>query len=396
MRTILVTDGDQRSALAAVRSLGRAGYRVIVGDATHPNLAAQSRYCVKAFKYPSPYDGEDAFVQAVVEASVEYDVTLILPMTDITSAILTDRRAALPATTQVAAPDAATFWRASDKIALNELANTLGVPSPTTHVLTPPFDGSALDDVRYPCIVKPARSRLKTTDGWIRTAVTRAVSRADLERQLADTPALRHPFMLQRQVDGEGIGVFALCNHGEPVMLFAHRRLREKPPWGGVSVLRESAPVDAVAGQYATTLLRALRWHGVAMVEFKREQVTGIPYLMEINGRFWGSLQLAIDAGLDFPAGLAGLWLGSPPPPQPDYATGVRSRWLLGDVDHLLMRLREPAMPLHAAPSIPALLWDFCHFFRRNTYYEVESLRDPGPSWYELRAYVRDLLGNRH
>ena len=85
-----------------------------------------------------------------------------------------------------------------------------------------------------------------------------------------------------------------------PVAFFAHKRLRERPPWGGVSVLSESAEPDPRLKALARQLLDDACWHGVAMVEFKVAP-DGTPYLMEINTRFWGSLQLAIDAGVDFP-----------------------------------------------------------------------------------------------
>ena len=81
--------------------------------------------------------------------------------------------------------------------------------------------------------------------------------------------------------------------------VFAHRRLREKPPSGGVSVYRESVAPDPSLVARAAALLAGLGWRGVAMVEMKTDARTGTPYLMEVNGRFWGSLQLAVDAGVD-------------------------------------------------------------------------------------------------
>jgi predicted ATP-grasp superfamily ATP-dependent carboligase len=175
-------------------------------------------------------------------------------------------------------------------------------------------------------------------------------------------------------------------------MLFAHRRIREKPPWGGVSVLREAVTPDPAAAEYATRLVRALRWHGVAMVEFKRELSSGVPILMEVNGRLWGSLQLAVDAGMNFPLYLVKLYLGEPVPLFPSYRPGLRSRWLLGDVDHLLIRLAGDRPLPHDAPPLRTLLVDFCRFFRRDTRYEIESFSDPGPSLHEIRLYALQLL----
>jgi hypothetical protein len=128
------------------------------------------------------------------------------------------------------------------------------------------------------------------------------------------------------------------------------------------------------------------------MVEFKRERATGVPFLMEINGRFWGSLQLAIDAGLNFPVSLARLYFGDAVEEHHDYRVGVRSRWLLGDVDHLLMRVRSKEAAPPGSLPLGRLFLDFCRFIRRDTHYEVESAGDPGPSLHELRSYVQALF----
>lgn len=392
MIRVLLTDGDQRSTLAAVRALGRAGIEPIVGETHARSLAASSKYCRDVTTYPSPYDDERSFVDAIVAAAKRLRIDLVLPMTDITSAVLSEHKQDVERVARVAVVDNDTFWQASDKNALFTLADRVGVPTPVTMFVDGRIDEAQLNDVSFPCIVKPARSRVKTPAGWIKTSVSRAGSREELLSQMRTQPELQYPFTLQRIVGGEGVGIFALCNRGEVRILFAHARLREKPPWGGVSVLREATPVDPQAARHATTLLGALGWHGVAMVEFKRDLDTGVPQLMEINGRFWGSLQLAIDAGVNFPVHAVHLWLGQPVPVQTSYQEGVRSRWLLGDVDHVLARLtrRGPMPP--GSPSVPVLLVDFCRFFRRDTRYEVESWRDPGPSLHEIAAYVADLF----
>jgi len=119
---------------------------------------------------------------------------------------------------------------------------------------------------------------------------------------------------------------------------FAHRRLREKPPSGGVSVLAEAVVLEPALEAAALALLAELNWEGVAMVECKRDEANGgRPVLMEINGRFWGSLQLAIDAGVNFPALLAACAGGTVPTPVRRWRIGTRLRWSWGDRDHLLI-----------------------------------------------------------
>jgi predicted ATP-grasp superfamily ATP-dependent carboligase len=169
----------------------------------------------------------------------------------------------------------------------------------------------------------------------------------DARTALCALPAVAFPVLLQRRVRGPGEGLFVLRWNGRVVAEFAHRRLREKPPEGGVSVYRESIALDGKLAAAGRRLLEALDWQGVAMIECKRDQVTGQHVLMEINGRLWGSLQLAIDAGVDFPRLLVSCALGGSArvPPVTRYRVGVRSRWFWGDVDHLYLRLRNGESP---------------------------------------------------
>ena len=154
----------------------------------------------------------------------------------------------------------------------------------------------------YPLVVKAHRSRVRSESAWQSTAVKYVRDRVELQRELNARTAYEFPLLIQQKIQGPGIGVFMCYDRGRPIATFSHRRIREKPPTGGISVLSESIAVDPEARDYSERLLSALRWHGVAMVEFKADNRDGRPKLMEINGRFWGSLQLAIDAGVDFPA----------------------------------------------------------------------------------------------
>jgi hypothetical protein len=150
------------------------------------------------------------------------------------------------------------------------------------------------------------------------------------------------PTLLQEFVPGDGYGIFALFSDGKPRAWFAHRRLRDVVATGSGSAFRESIPLDARMKTYAERLLTALRWHGVAMVEFKVDSRDGVPKLMEVNGRFWNSLPLAIAAGMDFPFLLYRLAIDGDIAPMNSYKVGVRSRWLLGDLRHLISVVQGP------------------------------------------------------
>jgi predicted ATP-grasp superfamily ATP-dependent carboligase len=397
---VLVTDGQERSALAITRGLGRAGIPVIVGADTAGSLAGTSRYCVARWQYPSPLQQPAKFIASLVEAVRRFAITEIIPPTDSSMQAVAAQRDQFRPSVTAMLPSLESYDMVSDKYRVMKLAQELGIPIPDT-VFVPDGNIAAVSDqVRvYPVVVKPGRSLVKIDEKWIKTSVhfvSHAEELTDLYRR---TPYLQYPSLIQQRIVGEGQGVFGLFNHGRPCALFAHRRIREKPPAGGVSVFRESIELPKPMTDYAVRLLERVQWDGVAMVEFKVDRQSHVPMLMEINGRFWGSLQLAIDAGLNFPYLLYQAMNGIPVTvPNNAYRIGTKSRWLLGDLDHLLLRLTKSNSELRLDPhaiSRGRCLAEFLKLFQRDLHYEVESLSDPGPALAEYRAWFSHLGRSR-
>jgi predicted ATP-grasp superfamily ATP-dependent carboligase len=204
-------------------------------------------------------------------------------------------------------------------------------------------------------------------------------------------PAEGYPVLLQRRIEGIGEGVFLLPGESRLPTVFAHRRLRERPPSGGVSTLRESIAASPDLVARARALLTSLGWDGIAMVECKVDR-DGRPWLMEVNARFWGSLQLAVDAGVDFPLRMVRQLEGQDPGPPAPYRVGVRSRWWWGDVDHLLARFRRPEEEEWLPPGTPGrwrTLLDVLSPFSPGRRGEILRFDDPKPTLVEALAWIR-------
>jgi len=393
----LITDGEQRPALAIARSLGGRGIEVHVGTHLATSLASSSRYCSAHVTYPSPERDQKSFDRFVLAAARRGDFDVILPVTDVVMHAISANQDALRHHCALACPPFTAFEIATDKWALVQRAEACGVPVPRTRFIDGlPDLRRNLTRVEVPAVVKPTRSRVRTSDGWVATSVQYVRSREELCQVYEETGALsNHPSLIQQRIVGPGLAIFVLFNHGELLIDFAHRRLREKPPSGGASVLSESVAVDPKLREYAVRLLGPLGWHGVAMLEFKQDQHTGEVFLIEVNGRFWGSLQLAIAAGVDFPYLTYQLAVGEKPSVPAGYRIGVKNRWLLGDLDHLLLRLGRDAGTLRLAESAPSKLrtvLDFVKFAEPGLHYEILSADDPAPFLYELSQYSRTLV----
>jgi predicted ATP-grasp superfamily ATP-dependent carboligase/thymidylate kinase len=327
---VLVTDASRGSAVSIIRSLGRSGMHVIAADSEGRSPGFASSYASGRLRYPSPAESPEAMVDVLLAAARDRRLDLIIPVTDETVVPLADARERFEGVCRLAVPSAEALATSRDKMATVELARELGIPVPRTELVTGVDDAlRAAPLLGWPVVLKPRFSRV-VRDGH---AVERySVSYAENEDGLAERMRNfegRCDVLLQEYCGGEGHGVELLAHEGRTLAAFQHRRLREVPITGGASSFREAVALDPALLDQATRLLAALRWTGLAMVEFKVGETAG-PRLMELNGRIWGSLPLAVKSGMDFPGRLADVYLGALPsadePPNTSYAPGVRSR----------------------------------------------------------------------
>lgn len=395
MHKVLILDANQRSALAAIRSLGKKAVPTIVADVTKETLAGASKYCAESMIYPSPYTNPEDFIDTLRDMAAKKSIGVIFPMTEISTYLLLKCRSLFEGI-NIPLASFESFEQLNNKWKLFELAQQLGIHAPKTYFvknLRTFYDSdfqTSLSLLKFPVVLKPYRSKILSHGKWISASVRYANSKIELECLVNKILTFNsHPFLIQEYIRGEGRGLFALYEQGNPVIFFAHRRLREKPPSGGVSVLSESVGIDSYMRKITENLLGPLQWHGIAMVEFKIAQ-DGTPYLMEVNARFWGSLQLAIDAGVDFPWLLYQLAVGAPMDIVYNYKTGIRSRWLLGDLDCLYLRMfkQEHTVGNSHNEKLSGIL-QFLRFFAKNTKYEVNRWDDLKPFYFELKNHFK-------
>jgi predicted ATP-grasp superfamily ATP-dependent carboligase len=393
--TVVVLDGGERAALAVVRSLGQAGYAVHVGAGSSRSLAGGSRWSVSETRLPDPLAGGADYVDAVAALVARTSAAVLIPVTEASALAVLEQRPRFGRTV-IPLPELARFRRICDKVEVLRAAERIGIAAPARRTVSTRHElDQLIGELHFPVVLKPSRSVSDDTGGIRRKlGVTYALTRSDLEEVLDRLEPGSFPLMLQERIEGPGVGIFLLRWEGQTRAAFAHRRLREKPPSGGVSVYRESIPLPEDLLARSEELLAEFDWEGVAMVEYKVDARSGRPFLMEINGRFWGSLQLAIDAGIDFPRLLLGCALGKCDSASPLYRIGVRSRWWWGDFDHLLARMRHPAKRLAlptSAPSTLRALGEFLILWRPGDRSEILRVNDMTPFFRETLEWFRAL-----
>jgi len=391
---VLVLDAGYKQSLASVRSFGRIGLRVAMAESfveCDPDLPVpgfRSRYCAREVVLPNHAVDAGAFADAVVDFVTQHPTRVVLPTGDGSIAALRparDRLAALGSTLALAPDEALSI--AVDKDQTLELARKLDIDLPKTMRID---DLSELADVlaefSFPFVLKPAISWTGHAGGrLVPVEVVNSDEASEVTRALL---AAGSPVLAQTWACGRREGVTLFIVDGTVLASCAHVAHRTSPQLGGASVMRESIPMPPDIYAPAVRLATAIGMQGVCEVEFRRD-ADNRPLLMEINPRLAGTIENAMHSGVDFPL-LIWQWAAGLPVTAVDgYRTGVRTRWLHGDLRWLRDNQRRAGRP----DSVPKArgLWIFGAEFARTRYYDCFSWRDPRPGLAELRMTVSTI-----
>jgi predicted ATP-grasp superfamily ATP-dependent carboligase len=367
---VLVTDGEFKHTLGVVRDLAAAGHEVHLLARSRRAPAAHSR-AVRAW-YPSPAAGPELDAR-LLEIAARLVPVSVVPVGSSAMAAADRLRGRWPEGVRVAIAPPGAYATAMRKDSTAAAARTVQVEAPRERLVANGNEvRAALEAFGAPLVLKSSREEGVKALRYVRDPAGIDAAYAAVRATAAEG------VLAQEYVRGAGYGFSALYWNGRRMRAFMHRRLREWPPSGGTSAAAESLPECPPLERAGTELLDALGWHGVAMVEFKGDP-GGRLVLMEINAKFWGSHDLALDAGVRFPSDLVALLEGRTLAPQPPVRR-VRYTWPLGgDLWHGLARPQ----------SLPTVLWDSVSPWVHRSL----SLADPLPHLFELAQWARSTPG---
>lgn len=394
MGNVLVLGDNDLAGLATVRSLGRAGHAVSLVAFEPSPITCRSRYVRKVHRLGHPLEAPGPFIGGLLGLLTRRHFDLVLPTSDKVLVPLMPWRAELEKLTRLAAPDSTGFHKTHRKDETVLLARRLGVPVPATQILTETKELAELPRSRqFPLVLKPSCSVQPGT--LVRNEVVIVRSEVELQRRL---PALlrRCPVLVQEFCPGQGVGLTVLARRGEVFAAFQHQRLHE-PPEGGVSSYRKSVPLCPVLLDHARRMCADLRWTGPAMFEFKVDPATGSAVLMEINGRLWGSLVLAIQAGVDFPRLLYDLLVHDRATPTFHYKAPYHVRHTTRDLYWLRSNWQTPSGRKDLLRlSLGQVLKELGNIIRGREGYDLETLTDPLPAVMGWLQFVGEIARGFH
>ena len=397
---VLILDADFPAALTILRSLSHQNIACDIASAESYPLCLRSRYARQHFQYPDPLVDTEAFTQFICQLLQDKHYDLVIPVTERSLIPLSESSLLDAWRNCLAVADHDSLIQVLDKAKTLTLARSLDISVPFSYTVNSIEDVEKVTHkISYPVVLKPGQS-IPNADQRRQLSVCYAQDQTEL-MQLCEQLLPFCQLLIQEYAQGIGTGIELLANHGKIVYAFQHQRLHELPLTGGGSCLRKSIAVDPVLLQAAEKLIAALNWHGVAMVEFKWKPETQQYWLMEINGRFWGSLPLAYAAGADFPRMLFDLWVLNKLPSSNEYKKEVYCRKLSADIYWLEQVLRRSdCSGLVRYPSKRQILHDCLLIFHPTRhFFDVQCWYDPVPGLidiieilktYSLRIY--DIL----
>ena len=293
MHTILIASGASRKSLAIARSLRTAGYRVAaLFHRKHPFM--YSRLFDKAIFVNVDRESEE-YADYIFRSALMSKADLLIPV-DFVDVVAVSRHLDLfDGVAKVASPPYKAVAEVSDKAGLADLISRLGLTYPRTIKIENENDIDGISLLETPFVIKGIGDASKPE----------YIPSRDLALQIVKK---RVPCIIQEFITGDGHGYYAVAVNGRPFLEFMHRRVVELDPIGGPSMMACKF-YDPELASLGRRVVEHLEWTGPIMVEFRRESESGDYYVMEINPKFWGSIDLPVSLGYHFPAALAKYYL---------------------------------------------------------------------------------------
>jgi len=295
-------------AIALARVLARQGFDVWFVT----NFTPLPRFS-NAVKHSANWPGaEDEGALAALTGLVRREGLqgyLLVPAADADVKFAAQNRTALSALLTVMLPDWEALQWAGDKALSYERATALGIDIPRVYAVGADPQ-AATGEMLFPVVLKPtmriALNPFTRAKAWRADTAEQFMA---LFGEAADLVGAGN-IVVQDYIPGGGENQFSYAGlwwHGEPVVSFTARRLRQYPiEFSYTSTFVETVEDEKVmaAGE---AFLRSIGHHGLCEIEFKRDPRTGALKLLDVNPRPWSWFGLADAAGVDFGAAMVAL-----------------------------------------------------------------------------------------
>jgi len=394
---VILLGVDTPIGLSLIRELKQHGVSVYGIGSSHKSIGASSN---QLHRFLIREKTQTSLINQITELQRSENVNAIMAISENDIEILNNNRGKL-SKFNLLIPNQSQMDKVLSKPYSYGIAESIGIKCPRTWNIEIFDDLESLSsEISFPVVLKWAnpqdiiKSLSKEGIEFIKTEHIN--SYCDLKTSLSRYQSIGSYPMIQTYCPGFGLGQFFLVKQGRIVQRFQHQRIHEWPPEGGVSTYCQAIPDTEHQEllQKSESLLKELDWDGVAMVEYRHDPSTGTSYLMEINGRFWGSYPLASQAGAHFGWLLyATGHLGQKEIKGKTITSDLSCRFMIPETKRLLRVLFQKQKiedQMYVNTPMKDAFSYFLNFFRPSCKYYVFNWRDPKPMITDLiNALIR-------
>lgn len=385
--SVLVTNASSPKGLAVVQSLGRKGIEVTTADSERFSPTFFSKYSKHHFLYDPPKKAPDNFLTTILNQIKKKKIDVLMPVNSNETLLIVKNKNKFTPYTKVPFEEYPKMMQLNDKNEVMKIASDLDIRIPKTYNIENTADLEKISKAfEYPVVIKLRNATSSVGVSYAHSS-NEFITKFKQTIQKFILKSTDYP-IVQEYIPGTGYGVSMLYNHGDIRAIFTHKRLREYPITGGPSTLRISVRHQEME-KAAMKLLDHVCWHGLAMVEFKLDDRTNEPVLLEVNPRFWGSIYQAIASGVNFPYLLYEMAVEGDVKPVFNYKVGIKTRFLLNDFRALFSHLKISNNRSH-------ILKEFFMFNEKELYYDTLSTDDILPGIMFVFEAAKELLNNKY
>ena len=394
---VLVLQIDSHIGLTVARALGREGVYCLGVSYNGNAFGCYSRY-LKGYAVCRPQSGKE-LISTTMELIGLARPDFVMAVSEPLMRQLNEHRAQLPENTQLLFAEQNILDRAFDKSTALGIAANLQIPTPVSFSAEEILNSKSLPDgTQFPLVIKPPHPYRDPPWKALNFKYEHCSSTSEVFQLLERFRGAPYLPLVQQYCPGHGVGVELCMHEGEPIAAFQHERIREMPPTGGVSVMRQSVALTAALLNDSIRLLKGMGWRGVAMVEYRYDPDTERYWLMEVNGRFWGSLSLPVLCGVNFPyILLESMGYGRLPlRKMGEYPVNVKCQQLSADLHWLLTVGRaskekvQRDLGVAKWKCIRAVLCDLLKW----PYHDIEWFDDPLPAIHFWKERIGNVLSH--
>ncbi len=400
---LLLLGIDTPIGLTIVRELAQHGVEVHGIAHDRKALGLYSRYLKQGY-FRKPSREDVARQVATLARSLTPCHVMAISESDIM--LLNDNRS-LFGETRLLIPKKEKMASVIDKVQTYAIAEPLGIQVPKSFEFHSMNDwDAAVSYLHFPVVLKwrdpNAVTAKLSAAGLALEKVAHCHSPVDLREVLARYVTFGMFPLIQEYCSGYGLGQFVFMHQGNALLTFQHRRISEWPPEGAIVSTCEAVPLSEHQAlmEISIALLRAIGWKGAAMVEYRFDPLTSRAVLMEVNGRFWGSLPLAYHCGASFAWLTYSVQGNGQFPHIPKPRDDLRCRFMVPEAKRLIRILFQPHLIQEHTTHFSRTRELACFvadFMSPRTSYYVFSLRDPMPFFmdigFSLYSRFRTMLG---